>query len=266
MICSFSESGIYLNMEKLKYYTNYKSKRFYPGAIFLNKNTKDQKLIVLGKSCYNNKSKHFIVVKFINTGFIKRINTTQLEHFIIDPYEPSVYGKGYRGEGSYVTCKNYKQTKLGTLWYNMLMRCYSSSYLEKTPSYIGCEVCKEWLNFQIFCKDIQTLPNYNNWEKDSAAWQLDKDYVDSNNKIYCKEKCSFIPTVLNVVLSNYSVSKYKGVSPEGEEYLFSNMRLFAEEHGMTRKGISSVISGRQKSHRGWKFYLIERKNKTFTQE
>lgn len=77
----------------------------------------------------------------------------------------------------------------------MLKRCYNEVTLQKEPSYRGCEVCKEWLNFQIFGDWMDSI----DYRKE--GWQLDKDLLVKNNKIYCPEKCCFIPARLNKALA-----------------------------------------------------------------
>ncbi len=240
-------------MKNLEYYTNYRSKNYYPGSIHFNGGNEDDKIIILGKAKEDNDSKHFFIIKFVNTGFIKRINSSQLRAKIDDPMAPTVYGKGIVGVGEYKSYENGRQTKFGMLWYNMMQRCYSTRYHEYTPTYKDCDVCDRWLHFQLFCEDIQKLENYEEWLKDSFKWVLDKDTKVLGNKMYSPDTCVFISNSSNTIASNISKNKYLGISPDNTEYTFSNMRIFAEEHSLTKGGISSVINGKQKTHRGWVF-------------
>lgn len=239
--------------DKLSFCTDYRSEKYFPGSIHLNGGDENDKIEVLGKSTFNNSSRHYYVVKFLSTGYIKRINSSQLSHKIDDPLKPTVYGRGVIGEGRYNANINGKHTKEGGLWYNMMMRCYSESYLKKTPTYKECEVCDRWLYFQNFCEDIQYLEGYNLWLEDSTKYVLDKDYKIKGNKLYSPETCMFISSSLNTIISNESKHKYIGISPEGIEFTFNNMRIFAEEHELKRQGIGAVINGDQLTHRGWKF-------------
>ena len=68
------------------------------------------------------------------------------------PYEKSVYGIGYLGEGDYKSKENGKNTKIYDVWHGMLRRCYDEKLHERQPTYIGCKVCEEWHNFQNFAK------------------------------------------------------------------------------------------------------------------
>ena len=118
-------------------------------------------------------------------------------------------------------------------------------------------VCDDWLNFQNFCKDIETLKNYDVWKNDSS-FAIDKDGLIEGNKIYCKEACQFIYCGDNTTLSNKAVSIYQGISPTNEIFYFRNQRIFAENYNLTRKGVSAVISGTQSTHRDWKFKRLSK--------
>lgn len=67
-------------------------------------------------------------------------------------YEKRTYGIGYLGEGEYKASENGKDTRVYKTWTDMLQRCYDEKYQKRQPTYIGCEVCDEWLNFQNFAK------------------------------------------------------------------------------------------------------------------
>ena len=40
------------------------------------------------------------------------------------PYDRSVYGVGYFGEGKYKATENGKSTRVYNTWHNMMVRCY----------------------------------------------------------------------------------------------------------------------------------------------
>ena len=71
------------------------------------------------------------------------------------PYESRIYGVGYLGEGKYKAKKNGKDTEEYRIWYHMLRRCYSPKYQEQEPTYEGCTVENNWLNFQNMGKWIE---------------------------------------------------------------------------------------------------------------
>ena len=106
------------------------------------------------------------------------------------PYEPRHYGVGYIGDGEY-NFKNHLHCY--NTWIHMLSRCYSDIYQAKRPSYIGCEVCDEWLNYQNFAEWY--YDNY--YELENEIMNLDKDILYKYNKIYSPETCIFVPQSIN---------------------------------------------------------------------
>ena len=74
----------------------------------------------------------------------------------------------------------------------MLRSCYSSSYLKKNPSYIGCSVCDEWKSFS----------NFRKWmlQQNFEGRHLDKDILVRGNKIYGPDTCLFVPQEINNLL------------------------------------------------------------------
>jgi hypothetical protein len=97
-------------------------------------------------------------------------------------------------------------SKACMVWSDMLRRCYTKEMQAKFPSYIGCSVCEEWKrlsNFKVWF-DINYI----------EGWQLDKDIIVKNNKIYSPETCCFVPNDINTVIIKPVKSKciYRGVS------------------------------------------------------
>ena len=129
---------------------------------------------------------------------------------IKNPYHPSVYNMGYMGVGEYKSKINGKQTKEYEIWRQMLRRCYDYKFQEKQPTYKGCYVCEEWLNFQNFAEWY-----YNNlYNCNGEKLQLDKDIFIKNNKEYSPETCLLVPRRINE-LFNKSKSNKKSDLPIG---------------------------------------------------
>ena len=128
------------------------------------------------------------------------------------PYEPRVYGKGYLGEGKYKTTKNGKHTQCYKTWQHMLERCYDDKYKEKHPTYVDCEACNEWHNFQNFAKWY--YENY--YEIKNEKMCLDKDILNKKNKIYSPETCIFVPQTINKLF--VKSDKSRGEYPIGVCY------------------------------------------------
>lgn len=144
------------------------------------------------------RNKYEVIVQFNDTGFIKStFSKSLLRGCVKDPYVRSVFGVGYLAEGEPSKIGN-KQTRTYILWKNMLARCYSESYHKRRPSYIGCEVCPRWHNYQNFLKDIKSLDGYEDWLDPSNNMALDKDTKFIGNKLYSIATCQFINVSDNV--------------------------------------------------------------------
>ena len=92
-----------------------------------------------------------------------------------------------RGIGQY---SQQTHRKLYNIWFNIIERCYDEKFQLKHKSYIGCAVCKEWLDFQ----------NFANWyiaQNAPQDWQIDKDIRFRGNKIYSPNTCGLVPTEIN---------------------------------------------------------------------
>lgn len=119
-------------------------------------------------------------------------------------YDRNLFNVGYLGEGIYKSKVNRKNTTQYNAWQNMLRRCYNESYQEKHPTYIGCEVIKEWHNFQNFTKWYDE--NY--YEIEGQIMDLDKDIMVIGNKIYSPETYLFVPQSINKLFTTRSKGKY----------------------------------------------------------
>lgn len=139
------------------------------------------------------------------------------------PYERTVYGIGYIGEGEYkIHDENGKHTKCYRTWYDMLKRCYDEKHREKYPTYIGCEVYNEWYNFQNFAKWY-----YDNYYKiEGERMCLDKDVLVKHNKIYSPDTCIFVPYNINVLF--VKSDKIRGEYPIGVSYNKRNKKFIAQ--------------------------------------
>lgn len=157
-----------------------------------------------GETCTNNygskmkiinyRNKDDISVLFEEQNYIK--NNVKYRAFILgnvkSPYDKSVYGVGFIGEGKY---SHKEHPKIYNTWSNMIQRCYSSDFHKKQSSYLECEVCKKWHNFQLFAE----------WYEDNiydfnGELELDKDVLNKNNKIYSPDTCVFVPKDINMLL------------------------------------------------------------------
>ncbi len=134
---------------------------------------------------------------------------------IRNPFNQSVLGIGYVGVGKYVNTINGRNTLAYNKWTGMFQRCYSEKYHIEKPTYIGCEVVKEWHNFQNFAAWYE--------EKYKEGFELDKDILFKGNKVYSPETCCFVPPEINTTLTKCDNSRGKyfiGVSWDKQKKKF----------------------------------------------
>jgi hypothetical protein len=112
---------------------------------------------------------------------------------ISNPYDHTLYGTGYLGEGSYMVTIDNNLTPQYKAWISLLKRCFDASYNLNHFAYRDCTVCNEWLNFQVFAKWY----NENYYEINGQRMELDKDILCKGNKVYSPETCVFVPQTIN---------------------------------------------------------------------
>ena len=139
------------------------------------------------------------------------------------PYERRYFGVGYIGEGKYKVWENGKNTKCYKTWHNMLNRCYDEKFHEKYPTYIGCEVDKNWHNFQNFAEWY-----YNNYyEIEGGKMCLDKDILYKHNKVYSPKTCIFVPQTINSLF-------VKRDNNRGESVIGTSLKMVDIEYNVGR--------------------------------
>lgn len=121
-----------------------------------------------------------------------------------------VYGVGFYEKGEHRAKINGKNTYIYNAWHNMLTRCYNPKYHEIQPTYIDCDVCCDWLNFQSFAKWLFNHQYY------GLGYAIDKDLLRPNNKIYAPDNCLLIPQEINNLLTNRA--NHRGKYPQGVAY------------------------------------------------
>ena len=79
------------------------------------------------------------------------------------------------------------------IWSAMMARCYSQKNLKRNPTYRGVSVCVEWRTLSVFSSWFSK-----NYKK---GYNLDKDLIEKGNKVYCPEKCCFVPQEINKLIT-----------------------------------------------------------------
>ena len=168
------------------------------------------------------------------------------------PYERRYYGVGYLGEGKYKASENRKHTRIYDSWHNILTRCYDEKYHKKQPTYIGCEVSKEFHNFQNF--GIWDEDNY--YEIEGERMHLDKDILVKHNKIYSPETCIYVPQTINnlfVKRQNDRGESVIGTSPKNGKYQVKCW-LLNPETGKPKQEYLGLYETQEKAFEVYKYY------------
>ena len=112
-----------------------------------------------------------------------------------------IYGVATNSGGKYKSRVDVKMAKPYVTWKNMLQRAYCQKYQAKQPTYIGCSVSDEWLDYQVFAEWFCEQ------EYSDIGYDLDKDLLVAGNKVYSPEACSFIPRELNSILTDCKAAR-----------------------------------------------------------
>lgn len=183
-----------------------------------------------------------VEVEFLSTGYRRFASVGSIVRGEVrDLLHRSVVGVGFFGIGPYKGRKNGKTTAAYSIWYGMILRCYSEKSFKESPSYRDCTVCPEWHNFQVFAKWF-----YGNY---IDGYQLDKDIRISGNREYSPEACSFVTAKENSIASN--AKHYRFISPKGDLVEIYNLNEFALKKGLAPSSMFCVHYGRMSNHKGW---------------
>jgi len=159
----------------------------------------------IGKIVISNKGVPMKIIKCINSTRIiiefqdehKGVVETSYSSFISkqvkNPYQRSVHGVGYLGQGKHVSRKGGKILKCYGTWSGMIERGYNQLFKEKNPSYKNTTVCEEWHNFQVF----GDWYDENYYQIEGKKMSLDKDILVKGNKLYSPETCIIVPSNIN---------------------------------------------------------------------
>lgn len=132
-------------------------------------------------------------------------------------------------------------------WKSILCRCYDDKYLARFPTYKEASVCDEWRNFMAF----------RDWwlENQVDGWVVDKDIL-APSKIYSPETCIFIPSHINIFLTDSAGSR--GKYPVGCSMAKSGKFVSYCNNPFTKTKESLGTYGDPESaHQAWKVRKIE---------
>ena len=91
-----------------------------------------------------------------------------------------------------------KNVKEYALWQNMLRRCFSEKLQTRRPTYRGCSVSDNFLNYSFFYDWCHKQTGFGNIDDKGRSWCLDKDLLFVDNKTYSETTCVFVPQEINL--------------------------------------------------------------------
>ena len=154
-----------------------------------------------------------------------------------------MFGIGYNGIGEHKNSLEGRPTSAYSRWKDMLRRCYCNKTKNTQSAYSNVTVCDEWHDFQNFADWF-----YSNY---IDGFDLDKDLLSGNVKIYSPETCCFLSPEHNSLLAQDCIGKSYTIKKGDLVFKFYNIRKAAKELGICNKNLSSLINGRAKSFKGW---------------
>ena len=190
-----------------------------------------------------------VQVEFLMSGWRSSFKSCHIRTGnIVDKMQPTVCGVGFIGDGIYKPGGGSNKSDAYESWTRMLKRCYSKKYHDKYPTYIECEVCEEWQNFQNFAAWF-----YKNAPEELGRFvHLDKDIKIKGNKIYSPEACSFVSAYENTSMAMGCYGRsVKLMSPSGDVHEVTNISEFCLKINMNQRGFQHLVVGRTKSNYGW---------------
>ncbi len=138
----------------------------------------------------------------------------------------------HNADGTFVKTKKIlgkdHHTRSYSLWRNMLSRCEGKT-LQNRPTYTGCSVSEEFKDFQTFAGWCSAQIGFN-----VDGYQLDKDILVHNNKVYGPETCVFVPQALNTLFC--ASDSIRGALPQGVTWDAKNnkYRVKVKSGGVTK--------------------------------
>ena len=96
-----------------------------------------------------------------------------------------------------------KPVKEYQLWQDMLRRCFSEKLQTRYPTYKGCSVSDNFLNYSFFYDWCQKQTGFGKVDEKGKSWCLDKDLLFVDNKTYSESTCVFVPQEINKFFNDY---------------------------------------------------------------
>jgi len=156
---------------------------------------------------------------FLQTNTVVTVTASQVDSgCVVDTYYPTVCGIGYLGSSESTVDENGKQLKEYVYWYSMFARCYGNRNLE---AYNDTIVSEEFHDFSSFQKWF-----HNQVGRYGKDFQLDKDILSTDCKVYAEDTCVLVPREINMFFAKTGVPTHKTFKgskyPTGVSYKSKN--------------------------------------------
>lgn len=194
----------------------------------------------------------------------KAIVNTQYHHFIDgtvqNPYHPTVYGVGIVGNKYPSSIENSRHTKEYEAWRSILCRSFDAKYKIEKSSYKDVTCCDEWLLYENFYEWVHSQSNFDKWHN-NKGWNVDKDIIVKNNKIYSPETCCLVPRNVNILFVR-NVSQ-RGNLPIGVQYRRNNQKYIAQcrnvfDDNTITLGFYNSVEEAFSAYKQYKEYIIQK--------
>lgn len=190
-----------------------------------------------------------VYLTFDVTGYkTKAYKSDIVKGKVRDRMNPSMYGVGFDTGGRHKTrSANRVFSKSYLTWKNMLKRCYGKTERKRHYSYRDCTVDPVWHNFQNFADWFES-----SYPSSDGDWQLDKDKLSNDCKIYSPDTCCFISRAENLELVDNKVCITIKNICTGEVKSFTSLSKAANHIGSSSCTLSRLKRGLCKHTSGWK--------------
>ena len=96
----------------------------------------------------------------------------------------------------------------------MLSRCYDEKFKTKHPTYKDCICSDNFKQYTYFYEWCEQQKGFNTFDENGNIFELDKDLLFKDNKLYSEYTCVFLPKEVNAL-----VTWYKDYKNENDMYI-----------------------------------------------
>ena len=177
------------------------------GKLFSSNNYGDFKIIYYKN--YDN-----VIVEFIDTGYVTATDMYNIKKGNLrDWLRPTMCGVGVVGY-KYKSSSNGKSLPHYNCWSSMLSRCYDEKFKTKHPTYKDCICSDNFKQYTYFYEWCEQQKGFNTFDENGNIFELDKDLLFKENKLYSEYTCVFLPKEVNAL-----VTWYKDYKNENDMYI-----------------------------------------------